>query len=87
MNREANPPMQTPHQVWIEGRRHMLRTLSDAILLIRSLQHPLTEYCELLEHQIEAAVNADLQARAWRAVMTWLDAVRATAPAIARHAA
>lgn len=87
MNREANAPMQTSLHIWIDGRRHVLRTLNDAVVLVRGIQHPLTEYCELLVDQIEAAASPDLQARAWRAITTWIEAVRATAPGVMLHAA
>ncbi len=83
MNREANTPMHSPMHtslsIWIDGQRHVVRSLADAIDVVRSARHPLTHYSELLVDQIEAATSPDLQERAWRAIVTWLDALRATA--------
>ncbi|MGU3492417.1 hypothetical protein ACLBXM_00110 [Xanthobacteraceae bacterium A53D] len=64
-----------------------MRTLNDAIDILRSIRHPLTGYSELLVHQIEAAHSPDLQMRAWRAIRTWFDALRATALNAAQEAA
>ncbi|GGF48111.1 hypothetical protein GCM10007301_04280 [Azorhizobium oxalatiphilum] len=72
-------PLQTTLHLWVDGQRHVVRSLADAIEVVRSVRHPLTDYSELLVDQIEAAISPDLQLRAWRAVATWLDALRATA--------
>ncbi|WP_341991166.1 hypothetical protein [Azorhizobium sp. AG788] len=69
-----------PLCIWLDGHRHVVRSLGDAIdLLNRGTGHPLARYSELLVHQLETASTAELQARAWQAFQTWIEALRATA--------
>lgn len=90
MTPEANTPhaLTIPLHVWLDGQRHVVHSLGDAIeLLKRATAHPLARYSELLIHQLETAAGPELQARAWRAFKTWIDALQATAAIDTRHAA
>lgn len=90
MTSEANTPQSVvpPLCIWLDGQRHVVRSLGDAIdLLNRATGHPLARYSELLVHQLETASTAELQTRAWRAFQTWIDALRATAMIGERRAA
>ncbi len=90
MTPEANAPQSPvpPLHVWLDGQRHVVHSLADAIeLLSRSTGHPLGRYSELLVHQLEAASDAALQHRAWRAFDTWIHALHTTASYGARYAA
>lgn len=90
MTPEANTPLSPtlPLQIWLDGQRHVVRSLADAIALLnRGSTHPLGRYSELLVHQLETASGPDLQARAWRAFQTWLEALQATAVHDSRRAA
>jgi len=72
----------------LDGHGHVVRSLGDAIdLLNRATAHPLARYSELLVHQMETASTAELQARAWQAFQTWIEALRATAIIGERRAA
>lgn len=82
MTPEANTPQSPvpPLHVWLDGQRHAVQSLADAIeFLKRGTGHPLGRYSELLVHQLETASDAALQRRAWRAFQTWIDALHATA--------
>lgn len=82
MTPEANTPQSPvpPLHVWLDGQRHAVQSLADAIeFLKRGTGHPLGRYSELLVHQLETASDPALQRRAWRAFQTWIDALHATA--------
>ncbi len=88
MIQDSHTPDTPPLHIWMDGQRHVVRTLGEAIALLQcGTGHPLARYSELLVHQLETASSAELQARAWRAFQTWNEALRATAAPHARCAA